>query len=69
MIHQPVTSQTAMDLVRRGSATDPHIPLWRRITALFTLAALVVVIGLVVAAVVASGALLALFVLERAISG
>ena len=49
-------------------SADPHIPLWRRITALLTLGSLVVVIGVLVATVVSAAALLALFVLERAVA-
>jgi Co/Zn/Cd efflux system component len=53
----------------RGSRDDAHTPLWRRITALFTLGSLVVLISAIVAVIIASTALLALFVLERAIAG
>lgn len=49
-------------------SADPRIPLWRRVTALFTLGSLVVVIGVLVAALVSAAALLALFVLERAVA-
>ena len=48
---------------------EARIPIWRRVTALFTLGSLVVVTGVALAAVIAAGALLALFVLERAIAG
>lgn len=46
-----------------------RIPLWRRVTAAFTLSSIVVVGGLVLAALIAMAALLMLFVLERAIAG
>ena len=75
MIHQPAQQQPqarrlqAIEAARRGSTTDAHTPIWRRVTALFSLGALVVLIGVVLAAVIASAALLALFVLERAIAG
>lgn len=46
-----------------------RIPLWRRLTALFTLSSLVIVIGVVVAVTIGALALLSLFVLERAIAG
>jgi hypothetical protein len=56
---------------RTGGRTgdDAHIPLWRRITALFMLASLVILIAVVLATAFAATALLALFVLERAIAG
>ena len=50
-------------------ADEAHIPLWRRITALLMLASLVILIAVVLAATFAATALLALFVLERAIAG
>jgi hypothetical protein len=50
-------------------ADSGDIPLWRRITALFTLSSLVILIGVLVAAIIGATALLALFVLERAIAG
>ncbi len=69
MIHQAPERQSTLTPARRGSQDDAHTPLWRRVTALFTLGSLVVVIGVFVAVVIASTALLALFVLERAIAG
>ncbi len=54
--------------VSNVSGSDPRIPLWRRVTALFTLGSLVVLIGVVVAMAVSAAALLALFVLERAVT-
>ncbi len=69
MIHQAPKRQLPIGPVRRGSRDDAHTPLWRRVTALFTLGSLVVVIGVFVAMVIALTALLALFVLERAIAG
>lgn len=52
-----------------GTRDDAHIPLWRRVTALLMLASLVFLIAVVLAATFAATALLALFVLERAIAG
>lgn len=52
---------------RYAPETDPRIPLWRRITALLSLSSLVVVIGVVMAVAIGTTALLALFLLERAI--
>jgi len=52
-----------------GSRADTRTPIWRRVTALFTLASLVVLISIVLAAAIGATALLALFVLERAIAG
>lgn len=42
---------------------------WRRVTALFSLGSLVVLIGVLLAVLIASGALLMLFILDRAIAG
>ena len=61
--------QSAQPASKRGSPTDAHTPIWRRVTALFTLGSLVVVTGVGLATVIATVALLALFVLERAIAG
>ncbi|MEM7338308.1 MAG: hypothetical protein AAF467_06665 [Actinomycetota bacterium] len=44
-------------------------PIWRRITAAFTLSSLVIVGGVALAALLAALALLALFILESAIAG
>ena len=52
-----------------GTYGDARIPLWRRITALFSLSALVVVVGVVLAAVIGLAVLLMLFVVDRAITG
>ena len=48
---------------------QPRTPWWKRITALFSLASLVVVVGVFLAAVIGVTALLMLFILERAIAG
>ena len=48
--------------------TRIRIPLWRRITALFSLAFMSVVGGALLAAVIGGAALLLLFLLERAIA-
>ena len=61
--------KTMIEQAARGAIDDPHTPLWRRITALFSLGSLVVVIGVLLAAVIGATALLMLFVLERAIAG
>jgi hypothetical protein len=53
----------------RGTFDDTHTPLWRRITALFSLGSLVVVLGVLLAAVIGATVLLMLFVLDRAIAG
>jgi hypothetical protein len=53
----------------RGTYAEARIPLWRRITALFSLSALVVVIGILLAAVIGVSVLLMLFLVERAIAG
>jgi hypothetical protein len=55
--------------VRAEPFRAAHTPVWRRVTALFTLSSVVILIAVVVAVVVAASALLALFVLERAIAG
>ena len=52
-----------------GSRADSRIPVWRRVTALASLGSLVVLVGIALAAIIASGALLLLFVLDRAIAG
>jgi len=73
MLHRIEAStgaREAMHSGRRGrTRQDAHIPLWRRITALFMLASLVILIAVVLATAFAATALLALFVLERAIAG
>ncbi|MDH3684117.1 MAG: hypothetical protein OEV40_29710 [Acidimicrobiia bacterium] len=43
--------------------------LWRRLTALFSLGSLVVLIGVLLAVIIGASALLLLFVLDRAIAG
>lgn len=53
----------------RGTRADARTPIWRRVTALFSLGSLVVLIGVILAAIIASAALLMLFILERAIAG
>jgi hypothetical protein len=53
----------------RGTYSDARIPLWRRVTALFSLSALVVVVGILLAAVIGTAVLLMLFLVERAIAG
>ncbi len=53
----------------RDNLRGQHIPLWRRITAAFTLLMMVALGGLVLAAIIGTTALLMLFVLERAIAG
>lgn len=60
----PQQTPSAPQMSVRGART----PLWRRITALFTLSFLSVVGGLVLATVLGLTALMILFVLERAIA-
>ncbi len=50
------------------SPTRIRIPLWRRITALFSLAFVSVLGGVIVAGLLGGTALLLLFLLERAIA-
>jgi hypothetical protein len=64
---QPADQPAPFRRAGQQSSLDPRIPLWRRITALLSLGSLVVVVGVVMAAAVGATALLALFVLERAI--
>ena len=45
-----------------------RIPLWRRVTALFTLSFMTILGGLLLAAILGMTALMILFVLERAIA-
>lgn len=49
--------------------TEVRTPLWRRVTALFSLGSIVVMTGIGLAVVIGATALLMLFVLERAIAG
>ena len=60
--HQPTPQP------RATSATKSRIPLWRRVTALFTLSFMTIVGGLLLAGVLGLTALMILFVLERAIA-
>ena len=53
----------------RWEVPTVRTPLWRRITALFTLSSLVIILGLALAFAIGTLALLAFFILERAISG
>ncbi|MGF1596241.1 MAG: hypothetical protein ACFCVK_04825 [Acidimicrobiales bacterium] len=48
---------------------DARIPIWRRVTALFTLSSIVVIAGVTLAVAIGTTAMLMLFVLERAIAG
>lgn len=41
-------------------------PIWRRLTALLSLGSIVIIMGFALAAILGAGALLALFILERA---
>ena len=58
-----------MQHAARENWSTERTPLWRRVTALFTLGSLVVAIGVGLAAIIGATALLMLFVLERAIAG
>lgn len=48
--------------------TDVHTPLWRRITAAFTLSSMVVLGGLLLAGVITLTILMLLYLLEQAIA-
>lgn len=55
----------------RSGTTGPtkaRIPLWRRVTALFTLSFMTVLGGILLAGILGLTALMILFVLERAIA-
>lgn len=58
-----------MQQADRGTLRDPRTPLWRRVTALFSLGSLVVLIGVLLAAIIGASFLLAFFILDRAIAG
>lgn len=58
---------TYQDTGERGPR-KVRTPIWRRITALFTLGSLVIVSGLVLAAIITLAALMLIFVIERAIA-
>lgn len=58
---------TQQDLGRRGPR-KVRTPLWRRLTALFTLSSMVIVGGLVLAAVITLTMVMLVFVIERAIA-
>ena len=60
--HEPAPTPRA-DAASRG-----RIPLWRRVTALFTLSFMTILAGILLAGVLALTVLMALFVLERAIA-
>jgi hypothetical protein len=53
---------------RATAVSRSRIPLWRRVTALFTLSFLTVLGGILLAAVLGMTALMVLFILERAIA-
>lgn len=57
-----------MAQTHRQPKNDVRTPLWRRITAVFTLSSLVVLSGLFLAGVITLTALMLLFLLERAIA-
>lgn len=62
MDHQPAPKP-------KGTGSErPRIPIWRRITALFTLSFMTIVAGVFLAAALGATALIALFLLERAIA-
>ncbi|MDH4365838.1 MAG: hypothetical protein OEY41_06095 [Acidimicrobiia bacterium] len=69
MLHRVEAPAGGREALSGRTRDDAHIPLWRRITALLMLASLVILIGVVLATAFAATALLALFVLERAIAG
>ncbi len=51
---------------KRVSVPRVRVPLWRRLTALISLSSLVVIVGVLVAAITGSSILLLLMFLERA---
>lgn len=53
---------------RRVAVPKVRVPLWRRLTALISLSSLVVIVGVLVAAITGSSILLLLMFLERAAS-
>lgn len=53
---------------KRASVPKVRVPLWRRLTALISLSSLVVIVGVLVAAITGSSLLLLLMFLERAAS-
>lgn len=65
-----MTGATAHPAPRSGTSgrSWTRIPLWRRITALFTLSFLTVLGGMLLAVILGTTVLLILFVLERAIA-
>lgn len=65
----PAPRPEAQPATPRGSVMDAHIPVWRRLTALFSLGSVVIIIGVLIAALITATALLALFILDRAIAG
>jgi low temperature requirement protein LtrA len=54
--------------IAQQSNNDVRTPLWRRVTAVFTLSSLVVLSGLLLAGVITLTVLMLLFLLERAIA-
>ena len=62
MDHQPSPQPKAT------ATTKPRVPLWRRVTALFTLSFMTIVAGVFLAGALALSALMVLFLLERAIA-
>lgn len=65
-----MTAPVDRSSANRGDRTRTRIriPLWRRITALFSLAFMSVLGGVAIAGIVGGAALLLLFLLERAIA-
>lgn len=55
--------------VDHPSQDQARIPVWKRVTALFSLGSLIVVIGLILAVAIGIISLMTLLVLERAITG
>ena len=61
-------AETKTTQTSNPSMATVRTPLWRRLTALFTLSSLVVVAGLILALVITLAILMVLYLLEQAIA-
>lgn len=64
-VSEPAFARAIFDRITYGHFVRPY---WRRITSVFTLSFMVIITGLFLAALIGLSILMALFVLERAIS-